>query len=232
MEMKAQSLAWLSPRKRSVGISTYTFEMASTSPMILGLDLDGVVADYTSALRASITAHRGVPEESITNEPAGWDFPEWDLAEGEFLEHHQRAVSKERMFRTMQPIKDASRNLWLLSDADIHIRVITRRLQFGGGHAVAASDTVTWLDEHDIPYRDISFLGRSGYTDKSQVLADLYIDDSPADICRLREANKPVLIWDHAYNRDLGNPRVDNWDDAMLMIREASEAFLKFRQCG
>ena len=206
-------------------------ETYSPPPMILGLDLDGVVADYTQALRASVAAHHGVPEDSLTDRPS-WDFPEWGVGEGEFLGHHQRAVAEEHMFLTMRPFEGASRCLWELSNAGIHIRVVTRRLQFGGGHAVAASDTVAWLDEHDIPYRDIFFLGKSGYTDKSQVMADLYIDDSPTDVRRLRMAHKQVLIWDHYYNRDLGDPRVDNWDDAEKLIREAAESFHRFRQCG
>ena len=64
----------------------------------------------------------------------------------------------------MPVVPGAAEALWRLSDAGVWIRLITHRLYANWGHAVAVADTVAWLDEAGIPYRDLCFLG-----DKPQV---------------------------------------------------------------
>ena len=85
------------------------------------------------------------------------------------------------MFRTMPVVPGAAEALWRLSDAGVWIRLITHRLYANWNHAVAVGDTVAWLDDHSIPYRDLCFLG-----DKPQVEADAYVDDAPAQRVSLR----------------------------------------------
>ena len=63
------------------------------------------------------------------------------------------------MFRHMPPMPGVAESLWRLSDAGVWIRIITHRLCVNWGHAVAVADTVAWLDDTGIPYRDICFLG-------------------------------------------------------------------------
>jgi|GEM_PF-4065911 len=48
------------------------------SPFIFGVDLAGVCADYTAALRPIAAEWLGVPVESLAPDP-GYDFPEWNL---------------------------------------------------------------------------------------------------------------------------------------------------------
>ena len=86
------------------------------------------------------------------------------------------------------------------------IRIITHRLYVNWGHQVAVSDTVEWLDRHQIPYRDICFLGA-----KPEVEADLYVDDAPHNVLALRAAGNRVVIFDQPYNRDLDGDRVRSW---------------------
>ncbi len=89
------------------------------------------------------------------------------------------------MFRTMPVVPGAAEALWRLSDAGVWIRLITHRLYANWGHAVAVADTVAWLDEHAIPYRDLCFLG-----DKPQVEADAYVDDAPHNVEALRATGR------------------------------------------
>ena len=115
----------------------------------------------------------------------------------------------------MPPIEGVTDALWRLSDAGIHIRVITHRLYVNWGHASAVADTVGWLDKHRIPYRDICFLGN-----KPDVGADVYIDDGPHNIIQLRAAGFNAIVFDQPYNQDLDGPRVKDWAELEEMVVE------------
>ena len=143
--------------------------MADLDAFIFGVDLDGVCADYTLGLQGSVSAHTGRPRTDFPIE-RDWDFTQWGFGPGDFEYHHRRAVATERMFRTLEVIPGAAEALWSLSDAGVWIRVITHRLYVNWGHQAAVADTVAWLDDARIPYRDLCFLGA-----KPQVEADLYI---------------------------------------------------------
>jgi 5'(3')-deoxyribonucleotidase len=174
---------------------------------VLGVDLDGVCADYTTAFRAVVAADRGVDAESLPYD-RGWDFGEWDLAPGDFDRLHHIAILEHRMFRTMPVMAGAAEALWRLSDAGVWIRIITHRLCVNWGHQVTVADTVQWLDDAAIPYRDICFLGT-----KPEVEAGCYIDDGPHNIDALRAAGNDVIVFDAPYNRHLPGPRAASWAD-------------------
>jgi 5'-nucleotidase len=169
---------------------------------ILGVDLDGVCADYTEALREVVATERGIHPGELP-EPRTWDFAEWGLDRAGFERVHRRAVTHHRIFRTMPVVEGAAEALWRLSDAGIWIRIITHRLAVNWGHAIAVSDTVEWLDTHAIPYRDLCFLGA-----KPQVEAHLYVDE--------------VVVFDAPYNRDLDGPRAADWREVEHLVAEVA----------
>ena len=190
-------------------------------PFVFGVDLDGVCGDYTPAFRTIVARELGVPEDSLPTERS-WDFREWDLDRaGGFERLHALAVSEHRLFATMTPIDGATDSLWRLSDTGIHIRVITHRLYVNWGHASAVADTVSWLDENRIPYRDICFLGN-----KPDVGADVYIDDGPHNILQLRDAGYEAIVFDQPYNRHLSGPRAHSWSELEDMVMDLAAARL------
>jgi len=179
---------------------------------VLGVDLDGVCGDHTAAFRAVVAAELGVDPATLGPQVA-WDYHSWGVDDDEFLRIHQKAVLEYRMFRTMPPMEGVAEALWNLSDAGVWIRLITHRLYANWGHQVAVSDTVAWLDEHGIPYRDLCLLG-----DKPQVEADAYIEDAPHNIEALRGTGNPVVIFDHPYNRQLDGLRATTWAEAEQLV--------------
>lgn len=182
-------------------------------PFVFGVDLDGVCGDYTSAFRTIVSRELGVDEDALPLERS-WDFREWNLERaGGFERLHALAVTEHRMFATMPPIEGVTDTLWRLSDAGIHIRVITHRLYVNWGHASAVADTVSWLDEHRIPYRDICFLGN-----KPDVGADVYIDDGPHNIIQLRAAGYVAIVFDQPYNKHLDGHRAHSWSELEEMV--------------
>src|SRR6478672_6664920 len=162
---------------------------------VLGVDLDGVCADYTTAFRDLVADDRGIDPASLDVEGISWDFSEWGLDRNEFLRLHRLGVQEHRMFRDMSAIDGASDALWRLSDAGVWIRIITHRLVTNWGHATIVSDTVQWLDAQRIPYRDLCFLGR-----KPEAQADAYVEDAPHNVEALRTSGNTVIVFDQPYN--------------------------------
>jgi 5'-nucleotidase len=181
---------------------------------VLGVDLDGVCADYTTAFRRIAAMERDVQLESLTTE-VSWDFAEWGLDRASFLELHRTSVQDHRMFRNMPAIDGVSDALWRLSDAGVWIRIVTHRLVTNWGHALIVSDTVDWLDTHSIPYRDICFLGR-----KPEVEADAYVEDAPHNVEALRARGNTVIVFDQPYNRNLDGLRASTWAEVEAIVSE------------
>ena len=197
--------------------------MAATPDFILGVDLDGVVADHTYRFREILAELRGVDPETLPLERS-WDFHEWGLAPGEYAEYHRIAVMEHDLFLTMPVIEGAAETLWRLSDAGVWIRVITHRLYVHWGHSKAVGDTAAWLDAHRIPYRDICFLGA-----KPQVEAAVYIDDAPHNVEQLRAAGNTVIVFDQSYNRQLDGPRARSWAEVEELVTQyVAEAVGRF----
>lgn len=185
---------------------------------ILGVDLDGVVADHTFRFREIMADIRGVDPETMTLERS-WNFGEWGLGPDEYADYHRIAVMEYDMFATMPVIDGAAEALWRLSDAGVWIRIITHRLYVHWGHAKAIGDTASWLDAHRIPYRDLCFLGK-----KPQVEADAYIDDAPHNIEQLRDAGNTVITFDQPYNRDVDGMRAANWSEVEAIVTDLAAA--------
>lgn len=189
-----------------------------SGPFVLGVDLDGVVADHSGAFRQVVAELRGVEPESLPLERS-WDFHEWGFGAEDYERYHRVAVMDRRMFRAMAVIEGAADALWRLSDAGLWIRIITHRLYVNWGHQTAVTDTVAWLDEHRIPYRDLCFLGA-----KPEVEADVYIDDAPHNVEQLRAAGNEVIVFEQPYNRHLPAPRATTWAEAEDLVAEMAAA--------
>jgi 5'-nucleotidase len=186
-------------------------------------DLDQVCGDYLDGVRHFFARDLGVAPASLP-EPKFWDFTKcgWGIKSLEhFTELHLNAV-RRGLFRSLKPMDGVSRNLHKLSDEGVHIRILTHRLVGKGMHAVAAADTVAWLDVENIPYRDLCFQGN-----KTEVIGDCYIDDAPHNIEQIRAAGGYCIIMDAPYNGHLEGDRAHNWDEAYVLInarRAAVEA--------
>ncbi len=186
---------------------------------ILGVDLDGVCGDYTAAFREVVAADRGIDPATL-GDGRSWDFAEWGVdSPAEFDRLHRLAVLEQRMFRSMPVMPGVAEALWRLSDAGVWIRIITHRLYVNWGHAVAVADTVAWLDDAGIPYRDICFLGA-----KPEVDADCYVDDAVHNVKALREAGNHVIVFDAPYNADLDGPRARSWPEVEALVLDRVSA--------
>ncbi len=187
--------------------------------IVLGVDLDGVCADYEGAFRAAVMRQQQRDASELPPQTVMDAYSQWGFTFEQFEDAHRRAVLEDRMFRHMEPLPGVSEALWELSDLGVWIRIITHRLIFNWAHEISAADTAAWLDANQIPYRDLCFIG-----DKPNVGADLYVDDSPGNIVSLREAGKTAIVFDQPYNRDLSGPRAERWPDVVALVQAELDA--------
>lgn len=183
---------------------------------ILGVDLDGVVGDFYGAMRKIAARWLDRPVGQLT-ENVNYGLEEWGISEfGGYDRLHRFAVTQCDLFGSMEPIKSAPSILRKLSGRGIRIRVITHRLFLKYSHKTTVTQTVEWLDKHDIPYWDICFMN-----DKGAVGAHIYVDDAPPNIISLRKNGCYTIVFSNSTNRNLEGPRADNWNEVESLVMES-----------
>jgi 5'(3')-deoxyribonucleotidase len=188
---------------------------------VLGVDLDGVVADFYGGLRPIAAEWLAVPVESLTPTP-GYGLEEWQLASaGTYDDLHRFAVTQRHLFRELRPLAGAAATLRRLSQRAVRIRIITHRLYIKYFHQEAVQQTVAWLDHHGVPYWDLCFM-----KDKAAVGAHLYIEDAPANIEALRSDGHPTIVFANSTNRQLPAPRAESWAEVERLVVEAQQRWL------
>ncbi len=183
---------------------------------IFGVDLDGVCADFYGGIRPLAAQWLGVEEHALTDEVdyglSAWGIPD---APGGYRKFHQFCVTQRDLFSRLEPMSGCPQVMRRLSDAGVHIRIITHRLFIKYFHKQAITQTIDWLEYYGIPYWDICFLGQ-----KTHVGAHIYIDDAPKNIEQLRQAGDQVIIYTNSTNRHLDGLRADNWDTVEEIVRK------------
>lgn len=188
----------------------------SKQDFVLGLDLDNVCADYTAGFRKYVAEVQGRDESEYPN-PTDWDFVQcegWNIDSREHFEELHAGAVKSGMMRNLPEMEGCSEALWRLSDAGVYIRIITHRLVIKRLHLMTGVDTLEWLENSNLPYRDICMVAT-----KVDVGADLYLDDGPRNILAMQQAGLECAVFDAEYNRFLTGPRVSNWQEAETLIR-------------
>jgi 5'(3')-deoxyribonucleotidase len=182
---------------------------------VLGVDLDGVCADFFGGLREIAAEWLEVPLESLTPD-VSYGLQEWNLEPaGGYAALHRFAVTQRDLFAQLRPIHGASVVLRRLSNRDVRIRIITHRLFIKYFHEPAIRQTIEWLDRYDIPYWDLCFM-----KEKAAVGADLYIEDSPLNVERLRAGGNDTIVFTNSTNRDVGPPRASSWVEVEELVLE------------
>jgi 5'(3')-deoxyribonucleotidase len=182
-------------------------------PIVIGVDLDGVCSDFYGRMREVAAEWFERPVEELT-EDVSYGLPEWGLDNEKYDSLHRFAVTARNLFRTAPMIPGTRRVLRQLSNEGYRIRIITHRLFIHYFHAAAVQQTIEWLDEHGIPYSDLCFM-----KDKDQVGANIYVEDGPKNIERLRAREYYTICFANSTNKKIGEPRAENWDQVYQLIK-------------
>jgi 5'(3')-deoxyribonucleotidase len=186
----------------------------ATKKIVLGVDLDGVCADFYARMREVASEWFEKPIDELTTEVT-YGLPEWGIENtDQYRSLHRFAVTARNLFGTVPMIPGARRVLRRLSDEGYHIRIITHRLFIQYFHAMAVQQTIEWLDSRGIPYFDLCFM-----KEKDQVGADIYIEDSPNNIERLRARKLYTICFANSTNTNIAGPRAQSWDQVYELIK-------------
>lgn len=183
--------------------------------IIIGVDLDGVCADFYARMREIAAEWFECQVDDLSVE-VSYGLGEWGVkTEDQYESLHRFAVTQRELFKTAPMIPGARKYLRRLSDEGARIRIITHRLFIHYFHNAAVSQTIDWLDQHGIPYWDLCFMKA-----KEQLGADIYIEDSPSSITRLRDKGLFVICFENSTNRKVAAPRAASWEQAYETIHE------------
>lgn len=182
--------------------------------IVLGVDLDGVCADFYARMREIAAEWFERPLEELTPD-VSYGLPEWGIAHPEqYQSLHRFAVTERDLFGTVGMIPGARKVLRRLSGEKYHIRIITHRLFIHYFHAMAVQQTIEWLDHNGIPYSDLCFM-----KEKDQVGADIYIEDGPSNVESLRKRGFYTICFANSTNKHVADPRANNWHEVYELVR-------------
>lgn len=187
--------------------------MSDRNDIVIGVDLDGVCADFYGRMREIAAEWFERPIGELTTE-VSYGLSEWGISDKNHYDSlHRFAVTQRSLFSSMEMIPGARKYLRLLSDEGYRIRIITHRLFIHYFHATAVEQTVNWLDSHGIPFWDLCFM-----KEKSQVGADVYVEDTPSNIISLREKGLYTICFGNSTNTHIAEPRANSWLEVYELV--------------
>ncbi|ABL65027.1 5' nucleotidase, NT5C type [Chlorobium phaeobacteroides] len=187
--------------------------MPEKQKIVIGVDLDGVCADFYGRMREIAAEWFEKPLHELPEE-VSFGLKEWGVNnKSQYESLHRFAVTQRSLFSSMEMVPGARKYLRQLSDEGFRIRIITHRLFIHYFHASAVQQTVEWLDNHGIPYWDLCFM-----KEKEQVGADIYIEDSPDNVLQLRQNDLFTICFANSTNRHIENPRASSWEELYKMV--------------
>ena len=186
----------------------------------LGIDLDGVVADFNSGWMARYNHEFGAQLEA--SHVVSWDgmlrlthFPSMD----EFWAWAQ--LGGASIFRELPAFPGAVETMTRLA-ADHRIVIVSSKFDW------AIPDTLAWLSEHRVPAREIHFVW-----DKTSVPCDVYLEDAPHNLEALVTAHPDALVCRmvQPWNMPLpGALDVADWDEFAAAVAERAARHERARE--
>ena len=182
----------------------------------LGIDLDGVVADFNrgwiAAYNRSFGAQLTVDMVRTWNSPLSLThFPDMDA-----FWNWARDQGRGGVFRDLDPYPGALEVLLELERDGHDLVIVSAKPDW------AIPGTLEWLAEHRIPTREIHFT-----ESKHQVSCDVYLDDAPgqlAELARTRAEHAIICRYVRPWNDPVdGAVDVHDWSEFQHMVRRVSE---------
>ncbi len=181
--------------------------------MRLGIDLDGVVADFNGGwIRLynrdfdaaipldAVQEWNGIP--GATHFASMREFWRWAAD-----------IDGHSLFRHLEPYPDALEALWSLATWH-EIVILTTKPHFG------VHDTYAWISEHQLPTREVHIVDH-----KDTVPCDVYLDDAPHNVYRISRSRPEAVTVRFArpWNSHVpGTESVASWAEFVELVAKLS----------
>ena len=180
------------------------------SQMRIGVDLDGVVANFTKGWTKYY-------EEEFGKKILEDDIQSWGLSEP--LTHFKedldfwkwaKDINGSSIFRNLEVYENSVETLNELSKSGHDIVIISSKPWW------SIHDTLMWLGENKIPTKEIHFI-----EDKWTIDCEVYIDDAPYQLENYKEntVDKKIIRFVRSYNKQLdGVFDIHNWKELIPLL--------------
>ena len=180
------------------------------SQMRIGVDLDGVVANFTKGWTKYY-------EEEFGKKILEVDIQSWGLSEP--LTHFKedldfwkwaKDINGSSIFRNLEVYENSVETLNELSKSGHDIVIISSKPWW------SIHDTLMWLGENKIPTKEIHFI-----EDKWTIDCEVYIDDAPYQLENYKEntVDKKIIRFVRSYNKPLdGVFDIYNWKELIPLL--------------
>ena len=188
--------------------------------MKIGIDLDGIVADYHTFFIKYLNDNYTVGHGFTMNDWTDKYFTNSKLSQQQ-VEGIVRKHSKDGVFERLEPIRYSAQCIRMLNDSGHIIHFIT------GREGKSKADSVTWLDKQNIPYHSISFTKEKGRI--AYILdCDVVIEDESMYAEDIAGYDIETLLMDKPYNKNTKKNdfihRVEDWKQVMFYLHSKNKS--------
>jgi 5'(3')-deoxyribonucleotidase len=185
------------------------------APLRLGIDLDGVVADFNAGWIPLYNERFGASLE--VEDVNGWNSPvklTHFSSMSQFWRWSATAGNGSSIFRVLDPFPDAIETLGRLARRHQVVIVTTKP-------AFAIHDTYAWLAEHQVPTMEVHIVD-----DKTTVPCDVYLEDADHNLEDLRATHPASVVcrfvrpWNRAHD---GVVDISAWSEFERLLEERSD---------
>lgn len=188
-----------------------------SAPLAVGIDIDGVLADYTGALRTvapslGIELDGSVPPRYWSMQEPGWfsNRDDWKLC-------HAAALREADTFDPIGGFPYIADQTNRLREAGHLVVILTAReappWQDEYGDDLVQRFTLDWLKAHSVTYDELRFDGT-----KTGHQLDVLLDDAPHNITEYQDAGERVVVFDQPYNRHLAGERAGSLSEFVDLV--------------
>ncbi|MDX2382314.1 MAG: hypothetical protein QNM02_21465 [Acidimicrobiia bacterium] len=182
------------------------------APLRLGIDLDGVVADFNAGWIPRYNEDFGAT--LTVEEVDGWNAPvrlTHFTSMSQFWRWAATAGEGASIFRVLDPYPDSIETLRRLTKQH-RVVIVTTKPDF------AVHDTYAWLAEHRVPSTEVHIVD-----DKTTVSCDVYLEDADHNLEDLRAVHPGALVcrfvrpWNQAHD---GVVDIARWSEFEALFDE------------
>lgn len=194
--------------------------------MIINVDMDGVVYDFTRHLYNLLRVDGRIPNNVSPASPTWSLWETWDIPEDDFWSYFHQYTLNRGLFRDGNPIEGAVEGLRELRAHGHRVRIVTSKtLRRASSTAQSRIDTIRFLQ--DFGLADLEVVFASGRYGKTDYIADVVIDDKP-EVRKWAQPNGTLnILFSQPWNMHAPAPsgfinlsRVTSWSQALELIHE------------
>lgn len=158
----------------------------------VGWDLDGIIYDFTEAVRDFIVKRYGFKREELPD-PAGWNtWESWPMSKDQFFAFFREGVEAKCIWLYGAPDAAGLATMFRQREQGHTIHIVTHRNGLG---PAGMTSTVEWLDAYGVPYDTLTFA-----KDKTVVPVDVFIEDNVDNALALRAAGVVSVLMTRPWN--------------------------------